>query len=416
MASHLSSSLCLSHLLLLLTLHSTPLMVSSSSSSSSSSSDLIIEDGYTVSTVFDGNKFDTPINPSSLLPRTRDFVLLDSPTSVLFSISSPISQDSVVNRLSGNGSNGFADGGLGSAMFSHPRSFVVDLKGNVYVADKANRAIRKISKLGVSTIAGGYSGKTGKKDGTAQYALFSDDFELAFVPDMCALLISDRGNRLIRQMDLKPSDCVIGGNSKLKMGLAWVSLLGVACLILGLVIGFVAHPYVISREVTNHNQLSKIWKHCQINPGKQILTCCSDFRSAVANTSIYKVMDRLLWMSLSHVSLMFRIRRVDKQNVRVRPVSLLDSDCIKEPVTSEPPLMFGDQLKDLICFDGVLDAPKGLSGASELEGYSDVLTCNSKTIDEVIQANISDFDRQAMQFTLPAMGSIVGSSGLVKRR
>ncbi|KAK9108007.1 hypothetical protein Syun_024018 [Stephania yunnanensis] len=380
MASHLSSSLSLSHLLLLLTLYSTPLKVSSS--------DLIIEDGYTVSTVFDGNKFDTPINPSSLLPRTRDFVLLDSPTSVFFSISSPISQDSVVNRLSGNGSNGFADGGLGSAMFSHPRSFVVDLKGNVYVADKANRAIRKISKLGVSTIAGGYSGKTGKKDGPAQYALFSDEFELAFVPDMCALLISDRGNRLIRQMDLKPSDCVVGGNSKLRwssktkhsnhfafplpeMGLAWVSLLGVACLILGLVIGFVAHPYVISREVTNHDQLSKIWKHCQIQSGE-------------ANT------DMLL--------------RLQKRN------------CITEPVTSEPPLMFGDQLKDLICFDGVLDVPKGLSGASELEGYSDVLTCNSKTIDEVIQANISDFDRQAMQFTSPAMGSIVGSSGLVKRR
>ncbi|KAK9117077.1 hypothetical protein Sjap_016024 [Stephania japonica] len=407
MASHLHPSLCLSHLLLLLlTLHSTtPLKVSSSSSN------LLIEDGYTVSTVFDGNNFKPPINPSSLLPRTRDFVLLDLPSSVFFSISSPISQDSVVNRLSGNGSSGFADGGLGSAMFSHPRSFAVDFKGNVYVADKANHAIRKITKLGVSTIAGGYSAKTGKKDGPAQNASFSEDFELAFVPDMCALLISDRGNRLIRRMNLKESDCVVGGNSKLQMGLAWVSLLGVACLILGLVMGFVAHPYVISREITDHNQLSKMWKHCQINLGKKILTGCSDFRSAVANSSIYAVMDRLLRMCLSHVSLMFRISRVDKQSVRVQPVSLLDSDCITEPATIEP-LMFADQLKDLICFD----VPKGLIKASELEVNNDVLTCNCKTIDEVIEANISDFDRQAMQFTSPTMGPVVGSPGLVKRR
>lgn len=62
-------------------------------------------------------------------------------------------------------------------------------------------------KIGVSTIAGGNVQKTGKADGPAQDATFSDDFELAFDPQRCALLISDHGNRLIRQLDLKAEDC-----------------------------------------------------------------------------------------------------------------------------------------------------------------------------------------------------------------
>lgn len=59
----------------------------------------------------------------------------------------------------------------------------------------------------MTTIAGGYSNKTGHTDGPAQDASFSNDFDLTFLPRRCILLISDRGNRLIRQMNLKPGDC-----------------------------------------------------------------------------------------------------------------------------------------------------------------------------------------------------------------
>lgn len=61
--------------------------------------------------------------------------------------------------------------------------------------------------VGVTTIAGGYSKKPGRGDGPAQSASFSDDFELAFVPEICALLISDHGNQLLRQINLKTEDC-----------------------------------------------------------------------------------------------------------------------------------------------------------------------------------------------------------------
>ena len=59
----------------------------------------------------------------------------------------------------------------------------------------------------MTTIAGGNIKKAGKADGPAQNASFSDDFELAFDPQRCALLIADHGNRLVRQLNLKAEDC-----------------------------------------------------------------------------------------------------------------------------------------------------------------------------------------------------------------
>lgn len=58
------------------------------------------------------------------------------------------SAGSEVKRLSGKGEEGYSDGEVISARFRKPRSFAVDLTGNVYVADQANHAIRKITKSG----------------------------------------------------------------------------------------------------------------------------------------------------------------------------------------------------------------------------------------------------------------------------
>lgn len=64
----------------------------------------------------------------------------------------------------------------------------------------------------MTTIAGGFS-KTGNTDGPAQNATFSNDFELSFVPGKCALLVSDHGTQLIRQISLKEEDCTLGSKS-----------------------------------------------------------------------------------------------------------------------------------------------------------------------------------------------------------
>lgn len=57
--------------------------------------------------------------------------------------------ESALKRFSGNGSPGYEDGDVGSAQFNKPRSFAIDLRGNVYVADRVNQVIRKISANGI---------------------------------------------------------------------------------------------------------------------------------------------------------------------------------------------------------------------------------------------------------------------------
>lgn len=75
--------------------------------------------------------------------------------------------------FSGKGIAGFSDGDRSVAMFDRPRSFAVDGRDNVYVADRLNGAIRKITASGfTTTIAGGYSKKEGHIDGPAQNASF----------------------------------------------------------------------------------------------------------------------------------------------------------------------------------------------------------------------------------------------------
>jgi sugar lactone lactonase YvrE len=70
-----------------------------------------------------------------------------------------IAADGRVNTLAGKpGVPGFADGNRGTARFKDPRGIAVDSFGNVYVADTANQAVRKISKAGdVTSIALGLS-------------------------------------------------------------------------------------------------------------------------------------------------------------------------------------------------------------------------------------------------------------------
>ncbi|WCJ21678.1 NHL domain-containing protein [Euphorbia peplus] len=208
---------------------------------------LILEEGYTVTTVIDGRQL--KLNPHALVSRSRssDLVILDSSRSAFFTLRFPISLESTVNPLSGNGA-GISDGALDTAQFNKPKNFAVDAKGNIYVADRINGIIRKITNSGVTTIAGGYSKSTGRQDGPAQNATFSSDFEVAFVPQECALLISDHGNQLIRHIGLKPEDCTTASQSGLGMVSYWVLGLGLffSCL-LGITIGFAIRSYITPR-------------------------------------------------------------------------------------------------------------------------------------------------------------------------
>lgn len=102
-----------------------------------------------------------------------------------------------VSTLAGDGTPGFADGSREKVLFSHPIGIAVDNKGHVYVADSYNNRIRQVDPGGrVSTVAGAQAGFA---DGPADVALFRDPVDIAM--DAAGnLLIADRGNHAIRKI------------------------------------------------------------------------------------------------------------------------------------------------------------------------------------------------------------------------
>jgi sugar lactone lactonase YvrE len=102
-----------------------------------------------------------------------------------------------VSTLAGSGSMGFADGQGISARFNYPHGVCVDTGGNVYVADRENHRIRKITPSGsVSTLAG--SGIQ-FADGQGTSASFS--YPSGVTVDAGGIVyVADSGNERIRKI------------------------------------------------------------------------------------------------------------------------------------------------------------------------------------------------------------------------
>lgn len=377
-------------------------------------SKVIYEEGYTVTTVFDGNKL--KINPHSVAPRPgfNDLLLLDSSNSLFYTLSLPLSQESSVKKFSGNGVPKYSDGDGSSAMFNKPRSFAIDFKGNVYVADRSNHVVRKISPSGVTTIAGSYSKLPGRVDGPGENATFSPDFELSFIPQMCSLLILDHGNKLIRQINLKQEDCVQTHSGAVGSTTVWVAALVISSLA-GLLVGFTIRPYIIQTEVFKLLNSSKSWTSYQMNLGRQTLMCCFGTKSAVASPAI-RFLRQLIMPFSSHLSLMFSylMKRVYPSSTSVcsENISLLDSDNSSntECVLSRK---YADQLKDLTTFNGDSGSSDMFNGILK---HEDVVGryehCHGK-IDTLIKAHMDSFDVGASAVIGEAF---LGVSTVVKRR
>ena len=85
-----------------------------------------------------------------------------------------ITPTGVVTTLAGTAIvRGVADGTGIDARFSFPGGLAVDATGNVYVADKLNSAIRKVTLSGVVTTLAGEVGFEAYQDGTGAQALFT---------------------------------------------------------------------------------------------------------------------------------------------------------------------------------------------------------------------------------------------------
>jgi len=90
-----------------------------------------------------------------------------------------ITSTGVVTTLAGDGTFGYADGAAATARFAFPSDLKVDAQGNIFVADRGNHCIRKISTAGqVSTVAG-VPGQSGFLDGGTGTARFYQPYGLA---------------------------------------------------------------------------------------------------------------------------------------------------------------------------------------------------------------------------------------------
>jgi len=100
--------------------------------------------------------------------------------------------------LAGSGTAGYAEGTGASAQFSSPAGVALDAAGNVYVADAGNHRIRKITTAGVvSTLAG--SGTPGLVNGTGTLASFNSPIALTVDP-AGNVYVADQGNHVIRKI------------------------------------------------------------------------------------------------------------------------------------------------------------------------------------------------------------------------
>jgi DNA-binding beta-propeller fold protein YncE len=120
-----------------------------------------------------------------------------------------VSLDGSVSTLAGTAVAGLADGAMTSAQFNQPQAIAIASNGDLYVADRGNFRVRRISGSTIATIAG---------DGTAGYLDADDPLTaklhglegIAVVPDGSMVYVADGTggdqspfNRA-RQIDMTP--------------------------------------------------------------------------------------------------------------------------------------------------------------------------------------------------------------------
>ena len=122
-----------------------------------------------------------------------------------------ITPGGIVSTFAGSGSVGATDGTGTAASFFAPRAVAIDSGGNIYVADRNNNAIRKISPAGVvTTLAGGVT--SGHADGTGSAASFSAPAGVA-VDAAGNLYVADSGNNAIRKISPGGVVTTLAGNA-----------------------------------------------------------------------------------------------------------------------------------------------------------------------------------------------------------
>src|SRR5262249_4779904 len=104
-----------------------------------------------------------------------------------------------VESFSGSGQAGFANSDGQVGQFNRPHGLAVDGRGNIYVSDRGNHAIRVVTMNGdIRTLAG--TGKEGNADGPGAAASFKQPIAVA-VDKSGSVYVADCDNHVIRLID-----------------------------------------------------------------------------------------------------------------------------------------------------------------------------------------------------------------------
>ena len=114
-----------------------------------------------------------------------------------------VTPDGIITTVAGNGTAGFSgDGGPATqASLNLPSGIVVDNKGNLYIADRSNNRVRVVNSSGtIKTFAGNGNNGYHGDNMPALKATLDKPFGLALDKNQ-NLYIADRGNNRIRKVD-----------------------------------------------------------------------------------------------------------------------------------------------------------------------------------------------------------------------
>ncbi|GEP46085.1 choice-of-anchor D domain-containing protein [Brevifollis gellanilyticus] len=113
-----------------------------------------------------------------------------------------ISKTGVVTTFAGQtGAWGHADGTGSAARFNEPSGLVMGSGGVLYVTELQNQVIRKVTSAGVVTTLAGKAGVAGPTDGTGEAARFYRPAGMALAADG-SLLVADSGSHTLRKVTM----------------------------------------------------------------------------------------------------------------------------------------------------------------------------------------------------------------------
>jgi uncharacterized repeat protein (TIGR02543 family) len=122
-----------------------------------------------------------------------------------------ITSDGTVSTFAGAIQSSGTNNGLGSAaQFNFPQGVALAPNGNLYVLDEGNYTIRQVSPAGEVTTFAGVTGTAGSSDGPATAATFNLSFGLA-ADSQGDLYVADKDNDTIRKITPGGNVTTIGG-------------------------------------------------------------------------------------------------------------------------------------------------------------------------------------------------------------